>query len=97
MRILTNNENIIKQLKQQKPEYLAYATGAKFLEHLLSDNITDIYLKYQQKSIIDYIKQQKLKVMVYYPNNTKDIGNALDELSSLKVEQTKTPKYHRYL
>ena len=58
MRILTNNENIIEQLKEKNPEYLAYATGNQFLEHLKSDNITDAYLKYQQESIISYIKNQ---------------------------------------
>lgn len=97
MRILTNNENIIEQLKkEQNPEYLAYATGNQFLEHLVSDNITDVYLTYQQQSIIDYIKKQNLKINVYYPRETKHIGDAVDELISLDSKQTKPAKYHRY-
>lgn len=97
MRILTNNENIIEQLKEKNPEYLAYATGNQFLEHLKSDNITDTYLKYQQESIIRYIKNQKININVYYPNNTKNIGDAVDELSNLETDNIKTSKYHRYL
>lgn len=97
MRVITNNENIIEQLKEMNPEYLAYATGVKLLEHICADNITDIYLKYQQKSIIDYIKNNNLRVNVYYPVNTKDIGDAVDGLESIKTDNIKAPIYHYYL
>lgn len=95
-RILTNNNALIENLRTLNPEYLAYATGESFLKHLLTDSISMVVLKYEQPSILKYIKDHKLNMEVYYPANTLEIGRAVDELINMG-ESTKEPKHHHYL
>ena len=100
MRIITNDEKIVGQLLEIHPEYLAYATGKLFLQHLLTDDISDVFLKYQQNSIINYIHKNSLNVTTHFPCDTENIGCAVDQLEKLpvlKTEHRKDPKYHRYI
>lgn len=54
-----------------------------------------VVLKYEQPSILKYIKDHKLNMEVYYPANTLEIGKAIDELINMGAS-TKEPKHIAY-